>query len=232
MEQAQPKAVDKPFSSTGPYGHRSRMRGRLLSGESALADYEILEMLLFLGIPRKDTKPLAKGLINEFGSLAGVIGAERDALATAGLPAPAVEALDLVVEAATYLARPELIKRKVLADLPSLERHLEIDERTTRPPGFSALLLNNRNQLLGEPDWPADIAPADLARELMRQALDQHATATILLRNAGDVSPKIGAADRALHTEVQRAGGPLSVVVHDLIVMGRGDWLSLRQRGH
>ena len=224
--------TSKPFSSTGPYGHRSRMRGRLLSGESALADYEILEMLLFLGIPRKDTKPLAKGLINEFGSLAGAIGAERAALATAGLPPPAIEALDLVVEAATYLARPELIKRKVLADLTSLERHLEIDERTAQPPGFSALLLNNRNQLLGEPDWPADIAPADLARELMRQALDQHATAAILLRNAGGLSPKIDAADRALHTEVQRAGAPLSVVVHDLIVIGRGDWVSLRQRGH
>lgn len=57
MEQTNPK----PFTSTGPYGHRSRMRGRLLAGEFALADYEILEMLLFLGIPRKDTKPLAKG---------------------------------------------------------------------------------------------------------------------------------------------------------------------------
>ena len=222
----------KPFSSTGPYGHRSRMRGRLLAGESALADYEILEMLLFLGIERKDTKPLAKGLINQFGSLSGAIGAERGALATAGLTAKAIEALDLVVEAATYLARPELIKRKVLADLASLERHLDLDERSAAAPGFSALLLNNRNQLLGEPDWPAEIAPGELARELMRQALDQHATATILVRNAGGVSPKIAAADRALHTEVQRAGSPLSVVVHDMIVVGKGDWVSLKQRGH
>ena len=222
----------KPFSSTGPYGHRSRMRGRLLAGEAALADYEILEMLLFLGVPRKDTKPLAKGLINDFGSLSGVIGAERGRLAAAGLPGPAIEALDLVVEAATYLAQPELIKRKVLTDLAALERHLGVEERTARPPGFSALLLNNRNQLLGEPDWPADIAPAELARELMRQALDQHATATIQLRNAGSAAPVIGAADRALHTEVQRAGGPLSVVMHDLVVMGRGKWVSLKQRGH
>lgn len=171
-------------------------------------------------------------MINEFGSLAGAIGAERAALAGAGLPPAAIEAMDLVVEAATYLAQPELIKRKVLSDLPSLERHLDVDERTAREPGLSALLLNNRNQLLGEPDWPAETAPADLARELMRHALDQHATATILLRNTGDASPKIGAAERALHTEVQRAGGPLSVVVHDLIVMGRGDWVSLRQRAH
>lgn len=222
----------KPFSSTGPYGHRSRMRGRLLAGEGALADYEILEMLLFLGIERKDTKPLAKGLINQFGSLSGAIGADRIALAASGLTPQAIEALDLVIEAATYLARPELIKRKVLADHAALERHLDLDERTAAAPGFSALLLNNRNQLLGEPDWPAEIAPAELARELMRHALDQHATATILLRNAGGAAPRLGAADRALHTEVQRAGSPLSVVVHDMIVVGRGDWVSLKQRGH
>ena len=222
----------KPFSSTGPYGHRGRMRGRLLAGEAALADYEILEMLLFLGIERKDTKPLAKGLINLFGSLSATIGADRVALAGAGVTPGAIEALDLVIEAATYLARPELIRRKVIADLTGLERHLDLDERTARPPGLSALLLNNRNQLLGEPDWPADTAPADVARALVRQALDQHATATILIRNAGPTSPKIAAADRALHTEVQRAGQPLSVVVHDLVVIGRGDWVSLRQRSH
>ena len=228
MEQNGPK----PFGSTGPYGHRGRMRGRLLAGEQALADYEILEMLLFLGIPRKDTKPLAKGLINDHGSLSGAIAADRGALAASGLPAGVIEALDLVVEAAAELARPELIRRKVIGDLPSLERHLELDERTAGPPGLSALLLNNRNQLLGEPDWPADIASAELARELIRQALDQHATATILIRNAGPVSPSIAAADRALHAEVQRAGGPLSVVVHDLVVVGKGDWVSLRQRMH
>ena len=228
MEQSRPK----PFGSTGPYGHRSRMRGRLLAGEAALADYEILEMLLFLGIERKDTKPLAKGLINEFGSLSAAIAAERSALAAAGLPARAIETLDLVVEAAMELARPELIRRKVIKDLSSLEQHLQLDERTARPPGLSALLLNNRNQLLGEPDWPADIATGALATELMRHALDQHATAAILIRNLGPTAPKIGATDRATHTEVQRAGQPLSVVVHDLVVIGKGDWVSLRQRGH
>ena len=222
----------KPFSSTGPYGHRSRMRGRLLAGESALADYEILEMLLFLGIPRKDTKPLAKGLINEFGSLSGAVAGDRAALAAQGVPPPAVAALDIVTEAAAILARPDAIRRKVIADLAALERHLDPAERCQQAPGLSALLLNNRNQLLGEPAWGPEIAPADLARELLRHALDQHATATILVRNAGPAAAKIGTADRALHTEVHKAGAPLSVVVHDLVVLGRGQWVSLRQRGH
>jgi DNA repair protein RadC len=226
------EANAKPFSSTGPHGHRSRMRGRLLASETALADYEILEMLLFLGIPRKDTKPLAKGLINQFGSLAAAIRADRGALAAAGLPAPAVAALDMVVEAAGILAKPEAIRRKVIADLAALEQYLDVPERTSQPPGLSALLLNNRNQLLGEPSWAADVAAADLARELMRHALDQHATATILVRNLGPAPAKVSAADRALHTDVHRAGMKLSVVVHDLVVLGRGNWVSLRQRGH
>lgn len=208
------------------------MRGRLLTSETALADYEILEMLLFLGIPRKDTKPLAKGLINEFGSLAGAIEADRPALLAAGLPRTAVTALDMVVEAAGILAKPEAIKRKVIADLTALERHLDVPERTAQPPGISALLLNNRNQLLGEPSWEPGIRTADLARDLLRQALDQHATAIILVRNLGPAAAKIGAADRALHTELHQAGMKLSVVVHDLVVLGRGDWVSLRQRGH
>ena len=233
MGETNQKLADrKPFSSTGPYGHRSRMRGRLLASEAALADYEILEMLLFLGIPRKDTKPLAKGLINEFGSLAAAIEADRAALAAAGLPDGAAVALDMVVEAAGILAKPEAIRRTVIADLAALERHLDVAERTAQPPGISALLLNNKNQLLAEPSWDADIAAPDLARELLRQALDQHATATILVRNLGSAPAKIGAADRALYAELHRAGMKLAVVVHDLVVLGRGDWVSLRQRGH
>lgn len=226
------EAKAKPFSSTGPYGHRGRMRTRLLAGETALADYEILEMLLFLGIERKDTKPLAKALINEFGSLSEALEADADALAAQGLPPRAIEAIEIVTEAAGILARPDAIRRKVIADLDQLERHLQVAERTAQPPSLSALLLNNRNQLLGEPVWDAEIGPAEMARELLRHALDQHATATIVIRNAGPAAAKITAADRALHAEIHTAGSRLSVVVHDLVVIGRGEWTSLRQRGH
>jgi DNA repair protein RadC len=215
------------------------MRGRLLASEAALADYEILEMLLFLGIPRRDTKPIAKGLINQFGSLSAALAADPDALAQAGLPARAAEALRMVVEAAEILARPDAIRRPVISDLTSLERYLDVEERTAQPPGISALLLNNRNQLLGEPAWEPDAAAGVLATEMLKAALDQHATAAILVRNGGTAAPLITEADRALHTQVSRSAGVLSVVVHDLVVIGRGDraghrgdWVSLRQRGH
>ncbi len=229
-------AVDRmdataPFSSTGPHGHRGRMRSRLLAAEAALADYEILEMLLFLGIPRRDTKPLAKSLINRFGSLAATLEAGRDALLRTGLPERAIEALALATEAAAYLARPERIKRAVLGNWAALEAHLDIASRTRQPAGVSVLLLNNRNQLLGEPAWEPGVDSGRLATEMLRHALDQHATAAILVRNRAGADARLGPDDHAFYAAVQRAAAALSVTVHDLVVIGRGDWASLRQRG-
>ncbi len=207
------------------------MRTRLLASEAALADYEILEMLLFFGIERRDTKPLAKGLINQFGSLAGALTAEGDALRRAGLPPRAVEALALVGEAAATLARPEQAERIVLGSWAVLERHLDVPGRTLQPPGTSALLLNNRNQLLGEPSWPPGLEAERLGREMLRHALDRHASALIVVRNAGAGPAVIGAEDRALSGVLRRAAPALVVSLHDVLVLGQGDWVSLRQQG-
>ena len=114
------------FAGTGPQGHRSRMRERLLQGgPAALPDYEILEMLLFLGIPRRDTKPLAKGLINQFGSLAAVLGADpRWLRRTTALGMDSIAALNLVSAAATRLARAEETERPVLKSWDRLMAYL------------------------------------------------------------------------------------------------------------
>lgn len=218
------------FSSTGPEGHRARMRTRLLAGAAALADYEILEMLLFLGIPRRDTKPEAKRLINRFGSLAAVITAGQARLRDAGLPQRGIEALELVAEAAVQLSRAERVERVVLGNWTALEQYLDVPARSLQPPGLTALLLNNRNQLLGEHRWPPDTDAATLGREMLRHALERHATAVILVRNRGDAAPKLTGEDRELYARLERTAAALSVTLHDLLVIGRGDWVSLRQR--
>jgi len=218
------------FSSTGPEGHRGRMRTRLLAGSSTLADYEILEMLLFLGIPRRDTKPQAKGLINQFGSLAAAIMAGRSALRNAGLQQRAIEALGLVTEAAGQLARAERVERVMLGNWVALQQYLDPPARSLQPPGVSALLLNNRNQLLGEHRWPPDVDAATLGREMLRHALERHATAAILVRNRADAAPELTRWDRDLHAGLERTAACLSVTLHDLIVIGRGKWISLRQQ--
>ena len=218
------------FSSTGPEGHRSRMRARLLAGATALADYEILEMLLFLGITRRDTKPEAKRLINRFGSLAATIMAGHKLLRDAGLHQRAIEALELVAEAAVQLARAERVERVMLGNWTALEQYLDVPTRTLQPPGFSALLLNNRNQLLAEHRWPPEVDAATLGREMLRHALERHATAVILVRNRADAPAMLSGEDRDLHARLERIASALSVTLHDLIVIGRGDGVSLRQR--
>ncbi len=215
------------FQGTGPQGHRGRMRTRLLANETALADYEILEMLLFLGIPRRDTKPLAKSLINRFGTLAAALAATPDAL---DLPPRAAAALALVTDSATHLARPETRQRPTLDSWDALIQHIDPAARTQHPPGLTALLLNSRNQLLAEPAWPGPPDPAAFPRDMLRHALDHHASAVLLVRH-GATRPRLTPADRALFTDVQRAAGPLTVALHDLVVTGCGTWTSLRKSG-
>lgn len=218
------------FQSTGPHGHRSRMRTRLLANPAALADYEILEMLLFLGIPRRDTKPLAKALINQFGDLAATLSAPCKRLHEAGLPHAAHGALALASEAAEALAQPESREQPLLGDLDALERHLGLGG--TRPAGLAAVLLDSRNRLLAQAAWPPDTAPQTFIREMLRDALSKHAGAVILVRDRPGAPPRPAASDRALLADAEDAAAALSITVHDLILTGQRGWTSLRQWRH
>ena len=219
------------FTGTGPQGHRGRMRVRLLADPAALADYEILEMLLFLGIPRRDTKPQAKGLINVFGSLAATVGAAPAELSRAGMPPGVVDAFGLVQQAAAYLAATGPRDRPKLGDWLALEDYLDPRARAQRPPGYAALLLDSRNQLIAEAGWPHDLDWGSVQREVLRQALTNHAGALVMVRSEGAGRAALRADDRARHAALAEAADALSLLVHDWLVIGGGDWLSLRQAG-
>ena len=103
-------------ASLGAEGHRARMRLRLLTaGPDALADHEMLEMILFLALPRRDTKPIARLLLDRFGSLAAAIAAPvQDLRGVEGLGEAGTAALKLVQAAALRLAKAEVLNRPVL----------------------------------------------------------------------------------------------------------------------
>ena len=131
---ADPVVQSQPFSSTGPQGHRGRMRARLLSaGPDSLADYELVEMLLFLGVPRRDTKPFAKGLINRFGDLLGTLSAPADSLEGAGLNEESRRVWALVQAAGARLAQAETIARPLLNTPDRLLEYLDLPRRLARP---------------------------------------------------------------------------------------------------
>ena len=135
-----------PFATTGPRGHRARMRERVLThGAGSLADYELLEMLLFFAFKKGDTKPLAKSLINRFGSFANVIAAPLPALTdTPGLGPHSLTALKLVQEAGQRLARAEVMNLPVLNNWDRLMEYLTTMLAREKVEQFRILFLDPR----------------------------------------------------------------------------------------
>lgn len=224
-----------PFPSTGPHGHRSRMREKMLTrGPDALADYELLEMLLFFAIPKGDTKPLAKALINRFGSFARVLAApQQDLLNTRGLGTHSVAALKLVQASALRMARAEVMDAPVLNKWDLLIDYLKLVMAREQIEQFRVLFLDTRNRLI------ADEAQARgtvnhtpvYPREVVKRALELHATALILVHNHPSGDPTPSKADLEMTREVKHAASILSIVLHDHIVIGNGRVFSFRREG-
>jgi DNA repair protein RadC len=235
IPQWAPYSDAKPSAGTGPYGHRGRMRERLLTrGSDSLADYEMLEMLLFFAFKRGDTKPLAKALINRFGSFAAVLAAPQQQLLDApGLGTHSVAAIKLVQSAAVRLAKAEVMEQPVLNNWDRLMDYLTAVLAREKVEQFRVLFLDPRNRLL------ADEAQARgtvnhtpvYPREVVKRALELHATAIILVHNHPSGDPTPSRDDVAMTREVRDAAHILSIVLHDHVIIGNGRWLSFRREG-
>ncbi|MFN6953323.1 MAG: RadC family protein [Acetobacteraceae bacterium] len=230
-----PAPPELPFPSIGPHGHRSRMREKLLTrGPDALADYELLEMLLYFAMPKGDTKPLAKALINRFGSFANVLAArQEDLLATRGLGPHSVSAIKLVQAAALRMARAEVLDRPVLNRWDALIDYLTMALARENIEQFRVLFLDSKNRLIAdEPQAKGTVNHTPVyPREVVKRALDLHATALILVHNHPSGDPTPSRADIEMTQEIRRAGELLSIVVHDHVIIGRGRHLSFRREG-
>ena len=226
---------DAPFPSTGPQGHRGRMRDKLIErGPEALADYELLEMLLFFAFKKGDTKPLAKHLINRHGSFANVLAApQQELFATAGLGPHSVAAIKLVQAAALRLAKAEAMERPVLSNWDRLMDYLLAVLAREKVEQFRVLYLDTRNRLLADEalaKGTVNHTPV-YPREVVKRALEVHATALILVHNHPSGDPTPSHEDIEMTREVREAASSLSIVVHDHIIVANGRWLSFRQQG-
>ena len=219
----------------GTEGHRARMRARLLAaGPEALADHEMLEMVLFLALPRRDTKKLARALLARFGSFAGCIAAPASELIVLdGLGEAAVAALKTVQAAALRLMRAEIMHQPVLASWDRLMAYLTASLARERVEQFRVLFLDTRNRLLADealsrgtinhtPVYP---------REVVKRALELHATALILVHNHPSGDPTPSASDLTMTKEIGAAAATLSIALHDHVIIGNDRWLSFRREG-
>ena len=184
----------KDEAEPGHSGHRQRLRDRFMTGGAdALPDYELLELLLFSAIPRRDTKPLAKQLIARFGDFAGVISAPPSQLELEGLSGNAIATLKLIQAGAHRLGRQRVMAQPILSSWTALTEYLHSAMARETNEQFRLLFLDRKNRLIGDEiqaRGTVDHTPV-YVREVVKRALELSATALILVHNhpSGDPTP-------------------------------------------
>jgi DNA repair protein RadC len=216
-------------------GHRERLRERLLNGgTAALPDYELLEFLLYAARPRGDTKPLAKALLARFGSLAAVLGAERDTLlGVDGMGEASAAALLAVREASVRLLRAEVLRRHVISSWQQLLDYLTASMSHAETEEFHLLFLDRKNALIADERQQrgtVDHVPV-YPREVVKRALELGASAVIMVHNhpSGDTTPSKG--DIEMTKAVAKALAAVDLTIHDHVIIGRGRHASFKSLG-
>jgi len=215
--------------------HRKRLRQRFLEGGAeALPDYELVELLLTMAIPRGDVKPVAKALMARFGSFEGVVNASVDDLRTVkGMGEVAPVALKVVRAAADRLLRQGVMQREVLSSYDAVIAYCRLAMAHQPTEQFRILFLDRKNRLVADEvqqTGTVDHAPV-YPREVARRALALNATAVILVHNHPSGDPTPSRADIAMTREVAAAAKAVEVVVHDHIVIARDGHASFRALG-
>jgi DNA repair protein RadC len=222
----------EPTASASAEGHRLRMRQRLLkAGPDSLADHEMLEMLLFVALPRRDTKPIARELLTRFRTFGGVVGAPAaELMGVEGLGEAGAAALKLVQAAALRMMRQEVAAQPVLSTWDRLTDYLTASMQHERTEHFRVLFLDGRNKLIADEvqgRGTINHAPA-YPREVVRRCLELHASAVILAHNHPSGEPAPSREDVALTAAIVKAASMMGITVHDHIIVGKGKWLSFR----
>lgn len=212
-------------------GHRDRLRQRFRTDAAALADYELLELLLFRVIPRADTKPLAKALLARFGSLAEVLGAPEKLIKEVPGAGDTV-ALDLkIVETLVKRsARSRVMQREVLGSWNKVIEYCTAAMAHEPREQFRILFLDKKNRLIADEvqqQGTVDHTPV-YPREVMRRALELSATAIILVHNHPSGDPTPSRADIDMTRLLVEAAKTLNITVHDHVIIGKEGHTSLR----
>ncbi|OHT21366.1 RadC family protein [Edaphosphingomonas haloaromaticamans] len=228
-------AMSDADPATDASGHRSRLRARLAEqGPEALQDHELVEYLLALAIPRRDTKPMARRLLAEFGGIGGLLGADPQALARqGGLSEGSIAAIKIAEAAALRLLRSRVMGQSVLASWQALLDYLRADMAHRTIERVRVLHLNSKNMLIRDEltsEGSVDQA-AVYVREIIRRAIDLGSAALILVHNHPSGDPTPSRQDIALTRDLATAAKPLGIAIHDHVIIAGEGHTSLRAMG-
>lgn len=215
--------------------HRKRLRDRfLMGGADAVPDYELLELILFRAIPRKDVKPLASALIDHFGDFNRVLSAPMNHLLKIDGVGEAVALEIKIIEATSHrLSRAKIMKRHVVSNWDALLDycHTVMAHRDTEQ--FRVLYLDTKNTLIADEAQAAgtiDHVPV-YPREVVKRALDLNAAAIILVHNHPSGDPTPSEADIAMTNQIAEAANALRITLHDHLIIGKSQELSFKAQG-
>jgi DNA repair protein RadC len=235
MSEQADLALDAPPEKKPHYaGHRSRLRERFLKSPEAVPDYELLEIILFPARPVGDVKPLAKALMAKFGTFSKVLKAEdRELVQVEGVNSSAIAAIRAVSAAAGRLLKQELEKRPVIQSWSALLDYCRVNLAHKKHEEFHVLFLDRKFALLSDEmqqKGTVDHVPV-YPREVVKRALELGASGMILVHNhpTGDVTPS--KADIDITKAVAAAAKPLSILVHDHLVIGQNEHYSFKSHG-
>ncbi len=231
MTETQIKEKKKPHYA----GHRQRLRERfMIGGADALQDYELLELLLFMAVPRRDVKPMAKDLLAKFGSLPELMSAPHSAISQVnGVSENTATAIKTVFAISERMMKQDLMQKPILNNWTRLMDYCHMSMAHETKEHFRILFLNKKNMLIADEiqgSGTVDHTPA-YPREIMKRALELGATALILMHNhpSGDSTPS--QADIDMTNMIIDAAKPFDITIHDHIVIAREGYTSFRNEG-
>ncbi|WP_375332684.1 RadC family protein [Candidatus Tisiphia endosymbiont of Psammoecus bipunctatus] len=212
-------------------GHRQRLRQRIIVSAENLADYELLEMILFFVIPRKDVKPLAKELLTQFGSLANLINTDKEKLLNIkGTNDNLYVNFVIMRELTNRMLKQKVINQNVISSWNVLIDYLKATMGSMKTEQFRILFLNKKNVLIA--DEVLSQGTIDQAtiypREIIKRALFNEAGAIILVHNHPSGVSKPSNTDIELTHKIVETCANMNISVHDHVIITANEYFSFK----
>ena len=230
-KQKQPRKIQ----DTTRIGHRKRLRERMRrGGHMALHDYELLELILFRALPRRDVKPLARNLLDRFGNLSGVLSAtDARLLEVTGIGQEVITEFRLIEAVALNFGQSRIMHKPALANWNQMINYCRTKIAEKNKEEFHVLFLDKKNHIIADElmgSGTVDHAPV-YPREVIKRALELNASALILVHNHPSGDPTPSKADIDMTNKLYALASQFNIVVHDHLIIGRVDEVSFKNLG-